>query len=54
MKHLKTTLLASALLLPLAAPAVLAETPEGVLVVAQNIDDIVAIDIVGNRGSTPT
>ncbi len=44
MKHLKTTLLASALLLPLATPAVFAETPEGVLVVAQNIDDIVAID----------
>ncbi|MGJ8545990.1 MAG: ABC transporter substrate-binding protein [Sulfitobacter sp.] len=44
MKHLKSTLLASVLMLPLAAPAAFAETPEGVLVVAQNIDDIVAID----------
>nr|WP_319249307.1 ABC transporter substrate-binding protein [uncultured Celeribacter sp.] len=44
MKHLKSTLLASALFLPLAAPAVMAETPDDVLVVAQNIDDIVAID----------
>jgi peptide/nickel transport system substrate-binding protein len=43
-KHLKSTLLASVLALPLAAPAALAETPEGVLVVAQNIDDIVALD----------
>lgn len=44
MKHLKSVLLASALLLPFASPSVFAETPEGVLVVAQNIDDIVAID----------
>ena len=44
MRHLHSVLLASALLLPLGAPAVLAATPEGVLVVAQNIDDIVAID----------
>jgi len=44
MKHLKSTLLASVLMLPLAAPAAFAETPDGVLVVAQNIDDIVAID----------
>lgn len=44
MKHVKSTLLASALILPLAAPMAFAATPEGVLVVAQNIDDIVAID----------
>jgi peptide/nickel transport system substrate-binding protein len=44
MKTLRTSLLASALILPLAAPATWAETPEDVLVVAQNIDDIVAID----------
>jgi peptide/nickel transport system substrate-binding protein len=44
MKTLRTTLLASALILPLAAPAAWAETPPGILVVAQNIDDIVAID----------
>ncbi len=44
MRHLQSVLLASALILPLGAPAVLAATPEGVLVVAQNIDDIVAID----------
>ena len=44
MRHLRSVLLASALILPLGAPAVLAATPEGVLVVAQNIDDIVAID----------
>lgn len=43
MKHFTSSVLASFLALPLAAPA-LAETPEGVLVVAQNIDDIVAID----------
>jgi peptide/nickel transport system substrate-binding protein len=44
MKTLRTTLLASALILPLAAPAAWAETPPDILVVAQNIDDIVAID----------
>ena len=43
MKHLTRSILASLLALPIAAPA-LAETPAGVLVVAQNIDDIVAID----------
>ncbi|WP_282026422.1 ABC transporter substrate-binding protein [Limimaricola cinnabarinus] len=43
MKTLKSALLASALALPLAGPAS-AETPPGLLVVAQNIDDIVAID----------
>ncbi|MCY6380204.1 ABC transporter substrate-binding protein [Hoeflea prorocentri] len=42
---LRRTLLAAAVALPLAAPAVtFADTPPGVLVVAQNIDDIVAID----------
>ena len=44
MRHLRSLLVASALMLPLAAPAALAATPAGVLVVAQNIDDIVAID----------
>ena len=44
MKTLRTALLASALALPLAAPAAWAETPADLLVVAQNIDDIVAID----------
>ena len=44
MRHLRSLLLASVLALPLAAPAALAATPDGVLVVAQNIDDIVAID----------
>lgn len=44
MKTLRTTLWASALILPLAAPAAWAETPPDILVVAQNIDDIVAID----------
>lgn len=44
MKHLKSALLASAVSLPLAFSAAFAATPEGVLVVAQNIDDIVAID----------
>ena len=43
MKRLTRSVLASLLALPIAAPA-LADTPEGVLVVAQNIDDIVAID----------
>ena len=43
MKHLTRSILASLLALPIAAPA-LADTPAGVLVVAQNIDDIVAID----------
>lgn len=44
MLHLRTLLLASTLLLPLAAPSAFAETPDDYLVVAQNIDDIVAID----------
>ncbi|MCI2394814.1 ABC transporter substrate-binding protein [Aliiroseovarius sediminis] len=43
MKTLRTALLASVLALPLAAPA-MADTPPNLLVVAQNIDDIVAID----------
>lgn len=44
MTLLRSALLASALALPLVAPAAWAKTPENVLVVAQNIDDIVAID----------
>lgn len=44
MKLFRTALLASALALPLAPGALMAQTPPGVLVVAQNIDDIVAID----------
>lgn len=44
MKHLRSTLIAAALALPLMGPAALADTPPNVLVVAQNIDDIVAID----------
>jgi peptide/nickel transport system substrate-binding protein len=44
MMTLRNTLMASALILPLAAPSAWAETPDDVLVVAQNIDDIVAID----------
>ncbi|WP_210529665.1 ABC transporter substrate-binding protein [Rubellimicrobium arenae] len=44
MTTLRTTLLASVLVLPLAVPAAWAETPDDILVVAQNIDDIVAID----------
>ena len=43
MKLLKPALLASAMALPLTGVA-LAETPDSMLVVAQNIDDIVAID----------
>lgn len=43
MKLFKVALLATALSLPF-APAAFAQTPPGVLVVAQNIDDIVAID----------
>ncbi|WP_265519181.1 ABC transporter substrate-binding protein [Nitratireductor luteus] len=43
MKLLKTVLLAAAIALP-AAPASFAATPDNLLVVAQNIDDIVAID----------
>ena len=44
MRPIRTALLASALALPLAAPGAFAETPPNLLVVAQNIDDIVAID----------
>ncbi|MEM7565913.1 MAG: ABC transporter substrate-binding protein [Pseudomonadota bacterium] len=47
MKTLKSLLLAGALALPLAASPLagaLADTPDGLLIVAQNIDDIVAID----------
>ena len=44
MNALKSALLATALALPLAATPALADTPSDVLVVAQNIDDIVAID----------
>ncbi|MGR3762205.1 ABC transporter substrate-binding protein (plasmid) [Roseobacteraceae bacterium NS-SX3] len=43
MTLIRSALLASALVLPLAAPA-FAATPEDALIVAQNIDDIVAID----------
>ena len=44
MNLIRSTLLASAVILPLATPAVMAETPPNMLVVAQNIDDIVALD----------
>jgi peptide/nickel transport system substrate-binding protein len=44
MKIFRAALLATAIALPLAPVAALAETPAGILVVAQNIDDIVAID----------
>ncbi|QBY01000.1 ABC transporter substrate-binding protein [Rhodophyticola sp. CCM32] len=44
MKLLKPALLAAVMALPLATPAAYAETPPELLVVAQNIDDIVAID----------
>ena len=44
MKLLTAALLATALSLPLAAGAVYAATPADALVVAQNIDDIVALD----------
>lgn len=44
MRHFRSRLLATAIALPLATGAALAETPDGVLVVAQNIDDIVALD----------
>jgi len=43
MRHIRSLLLATALTMPLAAPGH-AATPDGVLIVAQNIDDIVAID----------
>lgn len=44
MKNLRSILLASTFLLPMATFSAIAETPDGFLVVAQNIDDIVAID----------
>ncbi|UJW85643.1 ABC transporter substrate-binding protein [Devosia sp. SL43] len=44
MKMLRAALLATALSLPLAAGAVYAATPADALVIAQNIDDIVALD----------
>ncbi|WP_418596058.1 ABC transporter substrate-binding protein, partial [Ponticoccus sp. (in: a-proteobacteria)] len=44
MNKLKSALFASALALPLAGTAALADTPDDILVIAQNIDDIVAID----------
>ncbi|MFT5364274.1 MAG: peptide/nickel transport system substrate-binding protein [Dinoroseobacter sp.] len=44
MKLFKPALIAAVLALPLASPAAYAETPPDILVVAQNIDDIVAID----------
>ena len=44
MKLFRAALCAAAIALPLAAGAVQAATPANVLVVAQNIDDIVAID----------
>ncbi|WP_127752271.1 ABC transporter substrate-binding protein [Devosia sp. 1566] len=44
MKLFRAALLASALALPLAAGAATAATPANALVIAQNIDDIVALD----------
>lgn len=44
MNMFKPALFASALALPLAGTAALAETPDDILVIAQNIDDIVALD----------
>jgi quercetin dioxygenase-like cupin family protein len=44
MKMLRTALLASVFALPLATPALYAATPDNVLVVAQNIDDIISLD----------
>lgn len=44
MTHLRSLLLASAIALPLAGSPAFADTPDNFLVVAQNIDDIVAID----------
>lgn len=44
MTAIRSLLLAGLLALPLAATRAAAETPPGVLVVAQNIDDIVALD----------
>lgn len=44
MRLLKPALLSAMLALPLATPAAFADTPAEILVVAQNIDDIVAID----------
>ena len=44
MRLIKPVLMATAMALPLAPLAAQAETPDDLLVVAQNIDDIVAID----------
>jgi peptide/nickel transport system substrate-binding protein len=44
MRFLKAAMLAAAVALPFGIGAAVAETPDDVLVVAQNIDDIVAID----------
>lgn len=44
MKLIRTALLASVFALPLATPAVFAATPDNMLVVAQNIDDIISLD----------
>ncbi|WP_345900664.1 ABC transporter substrate-binding protein, partial [Martelella sp. UBA3392] len=44
MKLFKAALLAAALTMPMGAGAAFADTPANMLVVAQNIDDIVAID----------
>jgi len=44
MKLLRAAMLATALALPMGMGAAVAQTPAGMLVVAQNIDDIVAID----------
>ena len=44
MKMIRSLLLAGALALPVAGAQALAATPDNVLVIAQNIDDIVAID----------
>ncbi|MEO1678678.1 MAG: ABC transporter substrate-binding protein [Pseudomonadota bacterium] len=44
MKTIRSVLLAGAMALPLAMTAANAETPDNVLVVAQNIDDIISLD----------
>jgi peptide/nickel transport system substrate-binding protein len=44
MKALRTALLASVFALPFASPALYAATPDNMLVVAQNIDDIISLD----------
>ncbi|MEL6208081.1 MAG: ABC transporter substrate-binding protein, partial [Pseudomonadota bacterium] len=44
MKTIRSVLLAGAMALPLVTTAAYAETPDNVLVVAQNIDDIISLD----------